>query len=90
MGALHDKDVMARLNEVVKSLESNIEVTAVCGRQVATKLLQMARLDLLCKIHEISDAELQTFADELGRKQSTRKDPIIYLAEQRRDRGSRG
>jgi hypothetical protein len=82
------KDVAARLSEVVKSLESNAEVTAACGRQVATKLLQMARLDLLCKIHGISDAEFQAFADELERKQFARTDSIIYLAERKRIRDS--
>jgi hypothetical protein len=83
------KDVAARLNEVVKSLECDLEVTAACGRQVATKLLQMARLDLLCEIHGISDTELQAFADELGAKQPARKDSVIYLAERRRARDSR-
>ena len=90
MRALPSKDIVARLNEVVQSLESNVEVTAICGRRVATELLRMARLNLLCEIHEISDAELQAFADELERQQSARKDSIIYLAEPRRVRGSRG
>lgn len=84
------RDVVLRLNKVVKSLESSIEVTAGCCRQVATKLLQMARLDLLCEIHEISDVELQAFVDELERKQLTRKNPIIYLADRRRVRDSHG
>lgn len=84
MGALHGKDIAARLNEVIKSLESNVEVTAVCGCQVTIRLLQMARLNLLCEMHGISDAELRAFADELGEKQPTRKGSIIYLADRRR------
>jgi len=90
MTAPPSKDIVARLNEVVQSLESNVQVTAVCGRRVATELLQMARLNLLCDIHEISDAELRAFADELERQQLGRKDSIVHLAERRRVHGSRG
>ena len=82
--------VAARLNEVVKSLECNIELTAACGSQVATKLLQMARLDLLCEIHGIRDNELQAFADEMMRKRLTRNEAVITLAELTRSRDSRG
>jgi hypothetical protein len=84
------KDVVARLNEVVRSLEGSVEVTDACGCEVVTKLLRMARLNLLCEIHGIADAELQAFADELGRKQPTRKASVVYLAERKRIRNSSG
>jgi hypothetical protein len=90
MGHLMRKDIVERLNEVVKSIESSAEVTAACGRQSATRLLQMARLDLLCEIHEITNAELQAFASELGRKRPARKESVVYLAERKGARGSCG
>ena len=90
MGAIVRKDVADRLNEVVRSLEDNLEVTAASGCQVATKLLRIARLHLLCEIHGITDAELQAVADELERKRPARKDSVVYLAERKRVRDSRG
>jgi hypothetical protein len=84
------KDVAARLNEVVGGLAANAEVTAACGCQFATKLLQMARLHLLCEIHGIKDAEFQAFADALAQKQSSRSNTIVYLAERKRVRDARG
>jgi hypothetical protein len=89
MGDRVRKDVAAQLNAVVKSLESSIEVTAACGCQITTKLLQMARLHLLCEIHGIEDAEFQAFADELARKQQPRKDSVVYLDARRRVRDTR-
>jgi hypothetical protein len=62
------EDLAARLNEIVTRLERDAEVTAACGLPVTTKLLRMARLDLLCHIHDISDAELQAIGEELERK----------------------
>jgi hypothetical protein len=62
------EDVAARLNEIVVSLERDAEVTAAYGLFVTSKLLRMARLDLLCRIHGISDGELQAIGDELKRK----------------------
>ena len=59
------KDAAAELFEIVKRLERDAKVTAACGLQVATKLLRMARLDLLCRIHGISERELQALGDEL-------------------------
>jgi hypothetical protein len=44
----------------------------------------------LCEIHEISDAELEVFANELGRKRPRRSGSIIYLAERRRPWDARG
>jgi ribosomal protein S13 len=58
-------DLAARLNEIVIRLERDAEITAACGLSVTTKLLHMARLDLLCRIHDISDSELQAISDEL-------------------------
>jgi hypothetical protein len=63
------EDIAARLLEVVQDLDRDVEVTAACGLGVTTKLLRMARLDLLCLIHDISEGELQTIGDELQRKQ---------------------
>ncbi|HTV37209.1 MAG TPA: hypothetical protein VMF12_12330 [Xanthobacteraceae bacterium] len=62
------EDLAARLNEIVVRLEHDAEITAACGLPVTTKLLHMARLDLLCRIHDISDGELQAIGDELNRK----------------------
>jgi hypothetical protein len=62
------EDVAARLNEIVGRLERDAEFTAACGLPVTSKLLRMARLDLLCRIHDISDGELQAIGDELKRK----------------------
>lgn len=59
------KDVAANLLEVIEDLERDAKITAACGLPVATKLLRMARLDLLCRIHGISDGELQAIGDEL-------------------------
>lgn len=61
-------DIAARLNEIIVRLERDAELTAACGLPVATKLLRMARLDLLCCIHGISDGELQAIGDELTRE----------------------
>jgi hypothetical protein len=62
------EDLAARLNEIVIRLERDAEVTAACGLPVAAKLLRMARLDLLCRIHGISDGELRAIGDELKRE----------------------
>lgn len=62
------EELAARLNEIVVRLEHDAEVTAACGLPVTTKLLRMARLELLCRIHDISDRELQAIGDELKRK----------------------
>jgi hypothetical protein len=62
------EDLAARLNEIVMRLERDAEITAACGLPVTTTLLRMARLDLLCRIHDISDGELQAIGDELKRK----------------------
>jgi hypothetical protein len=63
------KDVAAQLLEIVEHLERDAKVTAACGLQVTTKLLRMARLDLLCRVHDISDGELQAIGDELASRQ---------------------
>jgi hypothetical protein len=63
------KDVAAQLLEIVEHLERDAKVTATSGLHVTTKLLRMARLDLLCRVHGISDGELQAIGDELdGRR----------------------
>ncbi len=70
------KDVAARLLEIVEGLERDAKITAACGLHVTTKLLRMARLDLLCRIHGISDDELQAIGDELNRRQPTGDAPV--------------
>jgi len=67
------EDLAARLNDIVVRLERDAEVTAACGLLVATKLLRMARLDLLCRMHDISDGELQAISDELARDRRPRR-----------------
>jgi hypothetical protein len=63
------KDVETQLLEVVEHLERDAKVTAACGMQATTKLLRMVRLDLLCRIHGISERELQTIGDEFHSRQ---------------------
>jgi hypothetical protein len=63
------KDVAARLLEIVEHLERDAKVTAASGLHVTTKLLRMARLDLLCRVHGISDDELEAIGDELDSRQ---------------------
>jgi len=63
------EDLAARLVEIVEHLERDAEITAGCGLQVATKLLRMARLDLLCHLNGISEGELRALGDKLGRRQ---------------------
>jgi hypothetical protein len=69
MGQDTRKDVAAQLLEIVERLDHDAEVAAACGLQVAAKLLRMARLDLLCRVHGISDGELQAIGDELHSRQ---------------------
>jgi hypothetical protein len=71
------KDVAAQLLEIVEGLERDAKVTAACDLQVTTKLLRMARLDLLCRIHGISDGELQAIGDELDSRQPFGDDTAI-------------
>ncbi len=67
------EDLATRLNEIAIRLECDAELTAACGLAVTAKLLRMARLDLLCRIHGISDGELQAIGDELEREASRRQ-----------------
>jgi hypothetical protein len=80
------KDFTAHLGEMVKRLERDIEVTAACGLHTTTKLLDAARLDLLCNIHAISDLELRGLAEELCAQNAARDGSIVYLAERKRIR----
>ncbi len=66
MGQDTRKDVAAQLLEIVARLDRDAEVAAACGLHVAAKLLRMARLDLLCRVHGISDGELQAIGEELN------------------------
>ena len=87
---MRKKEVKARLDAVVKNLEQNIEVTAACGLEVTADLLRMARLDLLCQIHDISDDELQAFIDELITLKPAGRSSVIYLTELIRRRTTLG
>jgi hypothetical protein len=63
------KDESAQLHEIVKDLERGAAITAARGLHVTTKLLRMARLELLCQIHQISSGELRAIGDRLRRTQ---------------------
>jgi hypothetical protein len=62
-------DVAARLLEIAEGLERDAKATAGYGLDDTAKLLRMARLDLLCRIHGISDRELRAISDGLNRPQ---------------------
>jgi hypothetical protein len=79
-------DITARLSEIAKRLECDMQVTAACGLQTAAKLLDAARMDLLCSIHAISGPELQLLVDELNVRNSAGASSIVYLAERKRIR----
>lgn len=83
------EDFTTRLSEIVKRLERDMEITAACGLQTTTKLLDAARLDLLCSLHAISDLELRRLADELCARDAASAGSVIYLAERKhiRDAG---
>ena len=82
------KDVAARLNEVVKNLERDIAVLASCKFHLTVKLLRMARLDLLARIHGISDHELTAFAEALSKPAPTRRRTVVRASGQKRRRGA--
>jgi len=63
------EDVAARLNEIAIRLERDAEFTAACGLPDTAKLLRMARLDLLCRIHNISESELRAIGDQITRQE---------------------
>jgi organic hydroperoxide reductase OsmC/OhrA len=78
------EDEAACLNEVVKTLERDIEVTAAVGLDSTAELLRMARLDLLMHIHGISDEELQALIEALSAKNLSPESKIINLAARKR------
>jgi hypothetical protein len=65
------EDMAAKLDEVVGTLERTIDVTAGFGLDVTAELLRMARLDLLMRLYEISDEELEAFREALGGAKNT-------------------
>jgi ribosomal protein S13 len=73
------EDMTARLNEVIEALERAIDVTARCNLGVAAELLRMARLDLLMRVYEITDEELQVLREALDNAKRTGSEKKIAL-----------
>jgi hypothetical protein len=73
------EDVAARLNEVIGTLERNIDVTAGLGLDTAAALLRMARLDLRMRRYGISDEELEAFRQALDDAKNTDPENKIAL-----------
>jgi ribosomal protein S13 len=59
------EDMERQLNEVIGTLERYIDVTSGFGLDLAAWLLRMAKLDLLMRLHGISDEELQALREAL-------------------------
>jgi len=77
-------DVAARLNEIVRALERDIDVTAALGLDFTAGLLRMARLDLLMHVHGISDGELQALGDALSAENLSPEGNVIDLGRRKR------
>ncbi len=56
---------MKRLEEVLSSISEAIAVVRLCKCDSVVALLEMAELELRMKVHDISDAELSMFCQEL-------------------------
>jgi hypothetical protein len=69
-----------RLEDVLSSISEAIAVVRLCKCDNAAALLEMAELELRMKIHDISDAELSIFCQELeNRVSSTGRGQVIQL-----------
>jgi hypothetical protein len=66
------KGAAAHLNGIVRTLEHDIEVTAAYGLDGTVKLLRAARLDLLTRIHGISETELAALSEAFTLKKPMR------------------
>jgi ribosomal protein S13 len=64
-------DMEQRLNEVIETLERYIDVTSGFGLDLAAWLLRMAKMDLLMRLHGISDEELQALREALDDPKNT-------------------
>jgi hypothetical protein len=60
-----------RLEDVLSSISDAIAVVRLCKCDNAAALLEMAALELRMKVHDISEAELSLFCQELENRAST-------------------
>jgi ribosomal protein S13 len=65
------EDIERHLTELLETLEHYIDVTSGFGLDLAAWLLRMAKLDLLMRLHGISDEELQALREALDDPKST-------------------
>ncbi len=71
---------MKRLEDVLSSISEAIAVVRLCKCDSAAALLEMAELELRMKVHDISDAELSVFCQELeSRVSMTGRGQVIAL-----------
>ncbi len=71
---------MKRLEDVLSSISEAIAVVRLCKCDSAAALLEMAELELRMKVHDISDAELSVFCQELeSRATMTGRGQVIAL-----------
>ena len=69
------KGAAAHLSGVVRTLEHDIEITAAYGLDGTVTLLRAARLDLLTRIHGISETELAALSDAISLRRPVRSRP---------------
>jgi ribosomal protein S13 len=74
------EDAAARLNEVIGTLERTIEMIAGFGLDLAAELLRMARLELLMRLYEITDEELEAFREAMDNAKSADPENKIALS----------
>lgn len=60
-----DEDVTERWSQIVIALDDYIGLANSCGFSDAVLFLRMARLELMAKIHGITDAEMRAFCSVL-------------------------
>lgn len=74
------RQTVKRLEEVLSSISEAIAVVRLCKCDSAVALLEMAELELRMKVHDISDAELSMFCQELENRASmTGRGQVIPL-----------
>lgn len=61
---------MKRLEDVLSTISEAIAVVRLCKCDSAAALLEMAELELRMKVHDISEAELLVFCQELENRVS--------------------
>ena len=77
------KDV-GRLKEIAGTLERDIDDIEALGLDFTAELLRIAKLDLLMRIHGISEEELQAFGDALSANYLNPENKIIHLSTRKR------